>query len=140
MDTPPNWKLNTAHATGNQFAKFNKNHPREYLSLFANLDKILTLLNTGNKLGAFHVNFFRSEGDDLYRIAQTGVPHAQESRLYIYSDPITRTLYILGIGEKTGQQTDINTAKKHIETIKKTPSQPPTPPPTQPLPPPPAQP
>ena len=120
MDTHSNWSINTTFAAKKQFEKFNKHHPREFDSLFANLDKIFLLLRDGNKVGAFHVNFFRSEGDGLYRIGQTGVSHALESRLYIYPDPETRILHVLGIGGKAQQQDDIATAKKHIETIRKT--------------------
>lgn len=86
MSTPANRALDATHASKNQFAKFNKNHPDEYSSLFANLAKIQGLLRGGHKVGGFHVNFFRSEGDGVYRIGQTGVPGALESRLYVYPD------------------------------------------------------
>ena len=119
MSKPANWALDATHASKNQFAKFNKNHPDEYTSLFANLDKIQGLLRAGHKVGGFHVNFFRSEGDGVYRIGQTGVPGALESRLYVYPDNESQILHILEIGEKSGQQADIKSAKKKVQEIQK---------------------
>ena len=119
MRTPANWALDATHASKNQFAKFNKNHPDEYSSLFANLAKIQGLLRGGHKVGGFHVNFFRSEGDGVYRIGQTGVPGALESRLYVYPDTASQILHVLEIGEKSGQQADIKSAKKKVQEIQK---------------------
>ncbi len=119
MSTHANWAFEATHASKNQFVKFNKNHPDEYASLFANLAKIQGLLRSGHKVGGFHVNFFRSEGHEVYRIGQTGVPGALESRLYVYPDSESKTLHILEIGEKSGQQADIKSAKKKVVEIQK---------------------
>lgn len=119
MSTTADWALDATHANKNQFAKFNKNHPNEYTSLFANLSKIQGLFRSGHKVGGFHVNFFRSEGEGVYRIGQTGVPGALESRLYVYPDSESQLLHILEIGEKSGQQADIKNAKKKVLEIQK---------------------
>lgn len=113
------WKLNTEHAVKACFESFAADHTREYASLFANLEKIMGLLKSGNKVGGFHVNFFRSEGGGVYRIGQTGVPSAKESRLYLYPDNDSRIMYIISIGTKDGQQDDINKAKETVEQIRK---------------------
>src|SRR5688572_16924829 len=113
------WMLNTEHAVKTRFERFAADHPREYASLFANLDKIMGLLKSGNKVGGFNVNFFRSEGGGVYRIGQTGVPSAKESRLYLYPDNDTRVMYIIDIGTKDAQQEDINKAKEAVERIRK---------------------
>jgi hypothetical protein len=112
------WELNADNASKAQFSAFSKNHPREYASLFANLDKINGLLDSGNKIGGFHVGFFRSEGGDVYRIGQTGVPSAQESRLYVFPDKEKRIMYVLGIGTKDTQDRDINDAKATVNRIR----------------------
>ena len=118
METKPKaWESNADYATGAKFAKFQKQHPLEYKSLFANLSKIVGLLDSGHKIGGFNVGFFRSEGNEVYRIGQTGVPHAKESRLYIYPDQSIKTLYILTIGDKDSQQDDINTSKTIVSKI-----------------------
>lgn len=47
------------------------------------------------------------------------MPGALESRLYVYPDTDSQTLHILEIGEKSGQQADIKSAKKKILEIQK---------------------
>ncbi len=128
---PQEWEQNADYAIRSKFEKCAKNHRREYDSVFINLAKIIKLLNSGNKLGAIRINFFRSEGDEVYRIGQTAVPAAKETRLYVYPDVTNRIMYVLSIGTKDGvtqQQADINEAKELVEKIR-------TIPPTQPLPP-----
>jgi hypothetical protein len=113
------WALETKYASQGKFGSFANEHPREYSSLFANLDKILGLLRCGNKIGGFRVNFFRSEGDEVYRIGQTAVAHAKESRLYVYPDSKECVMYVLAIGDKDSQSRDILEAKSIVSEIKK---------------------
>jgi hypothetical protein len=47
------------------------------------------------------------------------VPSAKESRLYVFPDQETRTMYVLGIGTKETQQDDINEAKEMVVKIRK---------------------
>ncbi|MGA2604083.1 MAG: hypothetical protein ABSG14_07630 [Verrucomicrobiia bacterium] len=119
METKPNrWEVDDAYASRNKFKKFSERHGREYDSLFANLDKILDILNSGHKVGSFGVGFFRSESDGVFRIGQKHFPGAKESRLYVYPDPQTLKVYLLGIGTKETQSDDINEAKKTVEVIR----------------------
>jgi len=114
------WQINTAHASPGRFKKFAGKHAREYASLFANLDKIMGLLAAGQKPGSFQVGFFRSEREGVYRIGQTGVPSAKESRLYVYPDEQNRIMYVLNIGTKEGQAEDINEAHRTARSLKPT--------------------
>jgi hypothetical protein len=114
----PEWPHETAYANGGKFAKFAKKHPREYESLFANLDRVLLYLRQGNKMGSFQIAFFRSEGGGVYRIGQTRVASAQESRLYVFPNQDNQTMYSLTIGTKDGQTEDINEAKVMVERIR----------------------
>lgn len=113
------WQIENSYAASNKFKKFAAKHPAEFDSLFANLEKIMRLLRTGNKIGGFRVNFFRSEGEGVYRIGQSGVSHAKESRLYVYPDEQARIVYVLTVGDKDSQDTDINEAKDITKDIKK---------------------
>ena len=118
MDQKDDWRQDVGYATRSQFKKFNKIHPAEFQSCFANLDKLTVMLNAGHTIGSFHLGFFRSESGGLYRVGQTGVVSAKESRLYIYPVEARRLIYILGIGTKETQQADIRNAKKCIKKIK----------------------
>ena len=62
-------------------------------------------------MGGFQVAFFRSEGEGVFRIGQTGVRSAKESRLYVYPDEQSQTMYVLTIGIKEQQAKDIAEAK-----------------------------
>ena len=115
---PIEWQLDLTHASPGKFKKFAGKYRREYVSLFANLEKIMGLLRAGQKLGSFQVGFFRSEGQGAYRIGQTGVPSAKESRLYVFPEEQGHVMYVLTIGTKEGQADDINEAHRIAKGLK----------------------
>ena len=110
------WEISDVLAERNRFKVFGKKHPLELAACFSNLDHTVALLNRHGNVGAFQVGFFRSEGENVYRIGQTGVKHAVETRLYVYVYAVGRTVYILTIGDKTQQADDISRCK---ETVRK---------------------
>jgi putative component of toxin-antitoxin plasmid stabilization module len=116
------WSIENRFASAGKFKKFDVKYPREYASLFRNLEKVKRILQQGNKLGSFQIGFFRSEGEGVFRIGQTGVPSAKESRLYVYPDEQNQTMYVLTIGTKDEQPEDINEAKKLARCIKPEPT------------------
>uniref|UniRef100_Q3AR55 Addiction module toxin RelE n=1 Tax=Chlorobium chlorochromatii (strain CaD3) TaxID=340177 RepID=Q3AR55_CHLCH len=113
------WQIDVALANQAAFRHFKKRHEREYISCFNNLNKIKRLLEEGKKLSElhYHPSFFRHETDGIFRIGQSGVSGAKESRLYIYPDNQHRIIYILEIGTKETQQADIAAAQKAIQQI-----------------------
>ncbi|MDE3097838.1 MAG: hypothetical protein KGJ88_00040 [Verrucomicrobiota bacterium] len=122
-EEPIEWQIESACASPGKFKKFSKKHRQEYDSMFANLEKIMNLLRNGHKIGGFSVGFFRSEGEGVYRIGQTGVPSAKESRLYVFPDEQNRVMHVLNIGDKDSQHDDVNEAKQAAKNIKSTLSQ-----------------
>ncbi|WP_309398789.1 hypothetical protein [Cerasicoccus maritimus] len=110
------WSISKDYATKSSFKKYAKKHPDEYTSCFANLDKIISLLNGGTKLAQLKIGFFRSEKDDLWRIGQTQVQDAHETRLYVSINDVTKIIHILKIGDKSSQAQDIPDCKKIIRS------------------------
>ncbi len=113
------WKISGDFAEKNRFKAFNKKHPRELAACFSNLNHVIELLNRLGNVGAFQVGFFRPEGKNIYRIGQTGVKHAIETRLYLYVSAVDLTVYILTIGNKTQQADDILRCRETVRTIDK---------------------
>ena len=113
------WGYDKNFAIASQFKKMQKKHPNEFVSCFANLEKILNTLNNGIKLPQIKVGFFRSERGGVYRISQSGIRSAKETRLYIYFYEKNEIIYILGLGTKDQQSAEINQHVKTVITIKK---------------------
>jgi len=113
------WAIDVSLASKPTFSRFQKNHNKEYVSCFNNLEKIKRLLNQGKKLAELehHPSFFRHETNGIFRIGQSGLKGAKESRLYIYPCFREHVIYILGIGTKETQQSDLIRAKKAIKGI-----------------------
>ena len=62
--------------------------------------------------------YFRSEGEDVYRISQVRTQGSKEVRLYIYVCMIESKLYPITIGDKTTQKDDINRCHEVARLIK----------------------
>jgi DNA-binding transcriptional regulator YiaG len=75
-----------------QSRKLLTKHPEEAAACFNNLNKVVTQLNCGHRLGSFGFNFFRSEGKGVYRIGQTAVSSSFEMRFYICFDEDKKNL------------------------------------------------
>ncbi|HBF34359.1 TPA: hypothetical protein DDW35_07325 [Candidatus Sumerlaeota bacterium] len=107
------WQISIELASKKQFKDYKKKYPREYLSCFANLERLLEFLNQGVQ-GAFEIGFLGSEGENCWRIAQTKVQSAKETRLYIYVYSDENTIYVMGVGNKETQKKDIREIKEVI--------------------------
>jgi putative component of toxin-antitoxin plasmid stabilization module len=115
------WEVSRNLVSGNAFKHFRKRRGREFASCFANLEKVRVFLSEGIPMVQVGVGFLRSEGDGLWRVGQSQVPYAKESRLYFYPEEETRTLHVLGVGTKETQAKDIREAKEIIQkAFKKT--------------------
>ncbi len=113
------WSIDVSFAARSAFSQFRRNHPKEYISCFSNLEKIRKLLDDGKKLAEMehHPSFFRHETKGIFRIGQSGIKGSKESRLYIYPCHREKMLYILGIGTKESQRSDLEQAKKTIKDL-----------------------
>ncbi|MEI6890725.1 MAG: hypothetical protein V5783_01020 [Pontiella sp.] len=118
MMTDKEWEADADHfVLKTQLKKIVKNHSEEYASCFVNLDKVMRQLNNGHHLRAFHINFFKSEGKGLYRIGQTSVSPSMETRLYVCFNEEEKVCYILAVGGKKTQRSDIATCQKVASTL-----------------------
>ena len=112
------WTISQGHAEENRFKRYSRRHPREVASCFTNLAFLAEQLNGGITLQqAQSFGFFSSEGGNVFRIAQTAVRAAKETRLYIYAVAVQSVLYTLTIGDKDSQQADLRRCRKIATSI-----------------------
>ena len=113
-----NWEIDNSKTVQRSFDKWSKNHSRELISCLANLGRVQQLLRAHGDVTKFQIGFFRSERHNVWRIGQTGVPHAHETRLYIYLYVSGKTIFPLLVGDKNSQQADIRECHRIANGIK----------------------
>ena len=102
--------------------RYEKKHREECASCLENLLEVKEYLNAGMRLQQVLrcCSYLRSEGADIYRIGQTGIVGAKETRLYVYVRIVNGKIYKLTFGDKDSQQRDINRCKQIVRKFKKT--------------------
>ena len=103
------WTVSHDHADGNRLKRYSRKHPRGVASCFTNLAFLAEQLNGGI--------FFSTEGGNVFRIAQTSIRAAKETRLYIYAVAVRSVLYTLTIGDKDSQQADLRRCREIAASI-----------------------
>ena len=112
------WELKEDFADVTRLARYAKKHRAEYAACFDNLARLHTALNCGLTLQECTFGFFGSEGMDVYRIAQTGIANAHESRLYVYAKITGNEIQVLTIGDKQSQQRDVQWCHTKVAEIR----------------------
>ena len=105
-----------------RYKRYDKKKRDELKAVLNNLDIFLKALNSGKKPKPFLYGFLHSEPCDVIAIDQTGGPKVAVTRLYVYPDLETETLYLLTLGDKSTQADDIQDCRNFVEDIKTDPS------------------
>ncbi len=115
------WTVRRDYADEKRFKRYAKKHYAEVVSCTANLVRLEKFLNQGGTLQkALSFGFFGTEGEDVYRIGQTKIVNAKETRLYIYAKITGPEIQLLTIGDKSSQQDDIKTCKDIVRRLRET--------------------
>lgn len=115
------YEIDSSLAEKSAIKRYEKKHCRECASCYENLLDVKDYLNMGLSLQQIMrcCSYLRSEGEDVYRIGQTGVVGAKESRLYIYVRIVDGKIYKLLFGDKDSQRKDINRCHQIVRDFKK---------------------
>jgi len=117
MSKGDGWIVSKDFAEGTRLKSFFKKYPKEFGACFENLSRVVQALIDFGQPGAFQFGFFRSEGNNVWRIGQTGIGHSHETRLYVYLFVRGKTVYVLTIGDKSQQRQDIKRCKDLAKVI-----------------------
>ena len=87
---------------------FAKKFPNEAAAVFANLDRLLGLLNRAPNAKSVQAGFLHTEGKGVLAVDQKGQGrNLRETRLYVYADDAEKVLYLITTGNKRTQPKDI---------------------------------
>jgi hypothetical protein len=90
--------------------RYEKKKRNQLLAVLDNLDTLMKGLNQGLKLEqVMTFGFVHSEPHGVLAVDQTGGKKLAETRLYIFPDKETLTVYPITLGDKGSQQEDIET-------------------------------
>ena len=87
---------------------YRKKRPVELAALHRNLERYMTLLARSASARSVHAGFLHPEPHGMVAIDQRGGGgRLQETRLYCYAHAGSRTVHLLGIGDKSSQSADL---------------------------------
>ena len=85
-----------------------KKRPAELSDVLRNLERTMTLLANSPHPRTIQAGFLHPEPHGMVAVDQRGgAGRLQETRLYCYAQADTRTLHLLGIGDKSSQSADL---------------------------------
>ena len=85
-----------------------KKRPAELSAVLRNLDRTRTRLANSPPARTIQAGFLHPEPHGMVAIDQRGgAGRLQETRLYCYAQADTRTLHLLGVGDKSSQHADL---------------------------------
>ena len=85
-----------------------KKRPAELTAILRNLERYMTLLARSASARSVQAGFLHPEPHGMIALDQRGgVGRLQETRLYCYAHAGSRTVHLLGIGDKSSQSADL---------------------------------
>lgn len=112
------WYLDEDAIDEKGIEKYGRSHQKEVELCFANLGRLMRMLNSGVTLQqAMHSGFFSDEGEDVYRIGQQR-KGMRETRLYIFARITGGKVTVLTIGDKSTQKKDVRWCHQWVREFK----------------------
>ena len=111
------WHTQETEEYVRRLKQFAKKHRIELLAMLDNLDTYFETLQSGVQPKQIRHGFTHSEAHGA--IDQKGAPgKPTQTRLYVYPDPDTQTLYLITIGDKKSQRDDNATCRVWIVSLR----------------------
>lgn len=101
---------------------YDKKHPRELAAILRNVDRYRQLLEVSPNSRAVQAGFLHHEPLGIVAVDQKGGGgNLQQTRGYTYADDEEKVLYLITIGNKTSQASDIELSKEFVRSLKSDP-------------------
>ena len=112
------WNLSLEAEYEKRARKWPKKHQREFVATHNNLDTFFNTLNSGASVEQARFGFVHPEPHGIVAIDQKGGGTGlKETRLYVYPDRTSNVLYLITIGDKKTQKSDIRYASEFVTSL-----------------------
>jgi len=107
-DDESSWVLLPHSAYLRDVRWYAKKRPAELTAILRNLERYMTLLARSPSSRSIQAGFLHPEPHGMVALDQRGGGgYLQETRLYCYAHTGSRTVHLLGIGDKSSQPADL---------------------------------
>ena len=114
------WKLESTAEYARRHKRYEKDNPRELEAVLDNLDTYFKSLEAGVKPLQIKHGFMHAEPLGVVAIDQKGGKgKLAQTRLYVYPDADTETLYVIALGDKRSQKDDLATCRTFVTQLRK---------------------
>jgi hypothetical protein len=110
------WRVEPTTQWDRDAKHYQKKHPNELAAIFRNVGRYLSLLNCATNARSVQAGFLHPEPMGVVAVEQKGGgANLQETRAYTYADEAQKVLYIITIGNKQEQPSDIELSKDFVK-------------------------
>ena len=114
------WAQRTTDAYERDAKRYDKKHPRELAAVHENLRQYFESLQSGIHPMQVKAGYLHPEPQGVVAIDQKGRGKSlAETRLYVFPDVDSETLFLIALGDKRSQKDDIQTCRVFMNELSK---------------------
>lgn len=115
----PAWTIRTEADVEKRLKKLRRKFRAELRNVFDNLDTYFKCLQAGANPGQIHRGFIHNEPKGVIAIDEKGKgAHLKALRMYLYPDAPNEVLYVITIGDKASQKSDIRFCSSFVDGLR----------------------
>jgi hypothetical protein len=113
------WQLEPTDGWERDQKYYSKKRPNELAAVMRNLQRYISLVKVSKNSKCVQAGYLHAEQAGVLAIDQKGGGgNLQETRLYTYADDDTKTIYLIAIGNKDSQSTDVEYCKEFVNAMR----------------------
>lgn len=115
------WQIEPTTGWEKDQKHYAKKRPNELAAVMRNLQRYIALLNVSKNSKAVQAGYLHTESNGVLAIDQKGGGgNLQETRLYTFADDEKKVVYLIAIGDKDAQHSDVEYCKNFVVSLRNT--------------------
>ena len=113
------WQIEPTTGWEKDQKHYAKKRPNELAAVMRNLQRYIALLNVSKNSKAVQAGYLHPESNGVLAIDQKGGGgNIQETRLYTFADDEKKVVYLIAIGDKDAQHSDVEYCKQFVISLR----------------------